>query len=139
MPVVKKKNKNNNMPSISQDNRSLAEKARAKALFESRKKKEEKEGTDFDTPKYLQEQSARKKERMIRAAAIGATGAGGALGILAAPAPIARLFSPIMPAAHAAAASLAKSVIPKNKQKGKLYEWLIAPEMPASKFKKKTK
>lgn len=135
MPVVKKKNKNNNMPSISQDNRSLAEKARAKALFESRKKKEEKEGADFDTPKYLQEQSAMKKERMIRAAAIGATG--GALGVLAAP--IASLFSPEIPAFHAAAASLAKSVIPKNKQKGRLYEWLIAPEIPASKFKKKTK
>lgn len=133
MPLIKKKNNGSRMATISQDNRTLAEKAKAKALFEARKKKEEGEGADFDTPQYLQEQSSKRKERLARSIGVGVAG-----GLLSA-APMAAIATPIIPSLMSAMAGVAEKIIPKEKQKGELYEAMTNPKIKKSKFVKKSK
>jgi hypothetical protein len=113
----------NKMASISQDNRTLAEKAKSKALFEARKKKEEGEGADFETPQYLQEQTKKRRENLMRSAAVGASA-----GLLALQ-PVLAISTPGVPSVMAATADLASKIIPKEKQKGELYEAISSPKI----------
>jgi hypothetical protein len=133
MPLIKKKNNGSRMATISQDNRILAEKAKAKALFEAIKKKEEGEGADFDTPQYLQEQTRKRRENLMRSAAVGASA--GLLGMTSA----SSIATPIIPSVMASTAELASKIIPKEKQKGELYEAMTNPKIKKSKFVKKSK
>ena len=122
MPLKKKSN-GSKMAELKQDDRTPAQKAKAKALFESKKKQAESEGEDFDTPQYLQKKAGERKEKILRSLAVG--GMGGAMSMM----PISSFTTPYIPAAQAVAAEFASKVIPKQKRKGQLYETITKPRL----------
>lgn len=123
MPLKKKNNGGGKMATISQDTRTDAEKAKAKSLFEAKKRQAEEDGADFNTPEFIKQQTAKKKERLLRSLAVGVGGA------MMSMMPIASVATPYIPAAQAFAADLASKVIPKQKRKGELYEAITKPRL----------
>ncbi len=123
MPLKKKNNGGGKMATISQDTRTDAEKAKAKSLFEAKKRQAEEDGADFNTPEFIKQQTAKKKERLLRSLAVGVGGA------MMSMMPIASVATPYIPAAQALAAEFASRIIPKQKRKGELYETITKPRL----------